>query len=220
VIKVLVAEDHTIVRQGLQQLLGEVGDVEVVGIAANGNEVLAQIRSTAIDVVLLDLTMPGPHGIELIEQIKAEKPQLFVLVLSMHKEEQFALRALKAGAAGYLTKDSAVDELVIALHRVVAGEIFISAAVAQALALDMVRPKPGPAPNQLSSREFSVLVMIARGQALNEIAEELHLSAKTISTYKARVMEKLGLANTAELIRYAAEHQLLADRRTAPDLPE
>jgi two-component system, NarL family, invasion response regulator UvrY len=212
-IRVLIAEDHTIVRQGLQQLLGDVEDLEVTGTAANGQEVLAQIRRDVCDVVLLDLTMPGPHGIELIRQIRAEKPELFVLVLSMHKEEQFALRALKAGAAGYLTKDSAVDELVTALRHVVAGEVFISPSVAQAMALEMVRPKPGPAPGDLSSREFSVLVLIARGKALNEIAEELHLSAKTISTYKARIMEKLGFANNADLVRYAAEHNLIEDRR-------
>jgi two-component system invasion response regulator UvrY len=212
-IRILIAEDHTIVRQGLEQLLSDVEDIEVTGVAATGQEVLAQIRAGICDVVLLDLTMPGPHGIDLIRQIRVEQPELFVLVLSMHKEEQFALRALKAGAAGYLTKDSAVDELVTALRRVVAGEVFISPAVAQALALDMIRPKPGPAPGELSSREFSVLVLIARGKALNEIAEELHLSAKTISTYKARIMEKLGFANNADLVRYAAEHHLIEDRR-------
>lgn len=208
-IRILIAEDHTIVRQGLEQLLGEVADIEVAGIAANGTEVLAHIRGAEFDVVLLDLTMPGPHGIELIRQIKSEKPHLCLLVLSMHKEEQFALRALQAGASGYLTKESAVDELVTALRQVYAGEVFISASVANALALERVRPRQGPTLAQLSSREFSVLVSIARGIPLNEIAEELHLSAKTVSTYKARVMEKLGLANTAELIRYAAQHHLL-----------
>jgi len=160
--------------------------------------------------------MPGPHGIELVEQIKSEQPGLHVLVLSMHKEEQFALRALKAGAGGYLTKDSAVDELVIGLRKVAAGETYICASIAQALALDMLHPGTGPAHDQLSSREYSVLVMVARGQALNDIAEELHLSAKTVSTYKARLMEKMGFANNAELIRYAAEHKLTHNRSDLP----
>jgi DNA-binding NarL/FixJ family response regulator len=215
-IRVIIAEDHTIVRQGLEQLLAEHDDIEVTGVAASGDEVLAQIRGAACDVVLLDLNMPGPHGIELVEQIKYEKPGLQVVVLSMHKEEQFALRALKAGAAAYLTKDSAVDELVGGLRKVAAGETYICMAIAQALALDMLHPKPGPAHDQLSSREYSVLVMVARGQPLNEIAEELHLSAKTVSTYKARLMEKMGFANNAELVRYAAAHKLAPDRSAPP----
>jgi two-component system, NarL family, invasion response regulator UvrY len=216
VISVIIAEDHTIVRQGLEQLLAEQSDIEVAGVAANGDEALAQIRSAACDVLLLDLNMPGPHGIDLIEQIKSERPALQMLVLSMHREEQFALRALKAGATGYLTKDSAVDELVVALRKVATGETYICASIAQALALDMLHPRCGSAHDQLSSREYSVLVLVARGQALNDIAEQLHLSAKTISTYKARLMEKMGFANNAELIRYAAEHQLMQERRDLP----
>jgi DNA-binding NarL/FixJ family response regulator len=212
-IKILIADDHTIVRQGLVQLLSEVPELEIGGTAGNGAEVLAEVRAGSYDLVLLDLNMPGPHGIELIKQIKAEKPSLFVLVLSMHKEEQFALRALKAGACGYLTKESAVDELVAAVHAVVEGGVYISASVAQAMAMDIVRPKPGPAVSELSQREFSVLVMIGQGRALNDIAEQLHLSPKTVSTYKSRILEKLGLANTAELVRYAVAHQLLDDGR-------
>jgi two-component system invasion response regulator UvrY len=216
VIRVIIAEDHTIVRQGLEQLLADQDDIEIAGVAANGDETLAQIRGVACDVLLLDLNMPGPHGIELVERIKSEQPGMQVLVLSMHKEEQFALRALKAGAGGYLTKDSAVDELVVGLRKVAVGETYICAAIAQALALDMLHPRSGPAHHQLSSREYSVLVMVARGQALNDIAEELHLSAKTVSTYKARLMEKMGFANNAELIRYAAEHKLAQDPLNLP----
>ncbi len=212
-IRILIADDHTIVREGLVQLLGEVPDFRIAGIAANGHEVLAQVRKGGFDIVLFDLNMPGPHGIELITQLKAEFAALHLLVLSMHNEEQFAVRALQAGAAGYLTKQSAVDELVAAVRAVFAGTTYISSAVAQAMALDMIRPRLATPPSELSQREFSVLVMIGRGRALNEIADSLHLSPKTVSTYKARVLEKLGLANTADLVRYAVDHRLLEERR-------
>lgn len=211
---ILIADDHTIVRQGLEQLLAEVPEFNVVGTAACGPDVLAHVRKGGFDLVLLDLNMPGSHGADLIKQIKSEQPSLHVLVLSMHNEEQFAVRALKAGASGYITKQSAVDELLAALRTVIGGEVYISAAVAQAMAMDMIRPKSGTASTSLSEREFSVLVMIGRGRALNEIAESLHLSPKTVSTYKARVLEKLGLSGTADLVRYAIDHQLLEERRS------
>jgi DNA-binding NarL/FixJ family response regulator len=197
-----------------------VADFTIAGSAANGHEVLAQARNGGFDMVLLDLNMPGPHGIELIAQLKAETPALHVLVLSMHSEEQFALRALQAGAAGYLTKQSAVDELVAAVRAVVAGKPYISSAVAQAMVMDMIRSRLATPPSELSQREFSVLVMIGRGRALNEIADSLHLSPKTVSTYKARVLEKLGLANTADLVRYAVDHRLLEERRGALASPQ
>jgi DNA-binding NarL/FixJ family response regulator len=220
VIRILIADDHTIVREGLVQLLDEVADFTIAGIAANGHEVLAQVRNGGFDMVLLDLNMPGPHGIELITQLKAETPVLHVLVLSMHNEEQFAVRALQAGAAGYLTKQSAVDELVAAMRAVIAGNTYISSAVAQAMVMDMIRSRLATPPSELSQREFSVLVMIGRGRALNEIADSLHLSPKTVSTYKARVLEKLGLANTADLVRYAIDHRLLEERRGALASPQ
>jgi len=216
-IRLLVADDHRIMRQGLRQLLAEQNDFMVAAEAANGFEVLERIREIELDLVVLDLVMPGRHGIDLIKQIKTEKPALPVLVLSMHTEEQYALRALKAGALGYLSKETAADELVAAIRKLVAGESYISARIAQSLALHLAQPEQRPAHSQLSDREFHVLVMIARGSSLSEIATELHLSAKTVSTYKARVLEKLKLGSTADLVRYAIDHDLMEDRRRDAD---
>jgi DNA-binding NarL/FixJ family response regulator len=199
-IRILVADDHTIMRQGLVQLLADIEDCQVAGQAASGFEVLEKIRAESFDVVLLDLTMPGRHGVDLIRQIK----------------EQYALRALQAGASGYLTKESAADELIAAIRKVVDGESYISALIARSLAMSLVRPETRPPHSDLSNREFQVLMMIAEGRALTEIAAELSLSAKTISTYKTRVLEKLKLDDTAALIRYALEHGLIEDRRVPP----
>jgi DNA-binding NarL/FixJ family response regulator len=215
-IRILVADDHTIMRQGLVQLLADIEDCQVAGQAASGFEVLEKIRAESFDVVLLDLTMPGRHGVDLIRQIKLERPALKILVLSMHREEQYALRALQAGASGYLTKESAADELIAAIRKVVDGESYISALIARSLAMSLVRPETRPPHSDLSNREFQVLMMIAEGRALTEIAAELSLSAKTISTYKTRVLEKLKLDDTAALIRYALEHGLIEDRRVPP----
>jgi two-component system, NarL family, invasion response regulator UvrY len=208
-IRVLLADDHTIVRTGLKEILADTGDITVAGEATNGAEVLSQVREHEYDVVVLDMSMPGRSGIELIKQVKSEKPRLRILVLSMHSEEQYAVRALKAGASGYLTKESAADELVAGIRRIASGGAYVSPETAERLALDL-NPMPEAAPHTLlSDREFQVFQLIASGKSGTEIAGQLALSAKTVSTHKTRIMRKMGLANQAELIRYALEHRLL-----------
>jgi DNA-binding NarL/FixJ family response regulator len=208
-IRVLLADDHAIVRAGLKEILADTGDIEVTGEAANGQEVLARVFTQDFDVAVLDMSMPGRNGIELIKLVKAEKPKLRILVLSMHSEEQYAVRALKAGASGYLTKDSAADQLVAAIRRIAAGGAYVTPETAERLALGAAPRAEAAAHTLLSDREFQVFRMIARGASVSEIARELSLSVKTISTHKTRIMNKMGLANQAELIRYALEHKLL-----------
>jgi len=208
-IRVLLADDHAIVRAGLKEILADTGDIEVTGEAANGQEVLARVFTQDFDVAVLDMSMPGRNGIELIKLVKAEKPKLRILVLSMHSEEQYAVRALKAGASGYLTKDSAADQLVAAIRRIAAGGAYVTPETAERLALSVAPRAVVAAHTLLSDREFQVFRMIARGVSVSQIARELSLSVKTISTHKTRILEKMGLANQAELIRYALEHHLL-----------
>ncbi len=208
-IRVLLADDHAVVRAGLREILADTGDIAVAGEAANGQEALALIRAHDYDLAVLDMSMPGRSGIELIKLIKAEKPKLKILVLSMHSEEQYAVRALKAGAAGYLGKESAADQLVAAIRRIAAGGAYVSPETAQRLALDAGRDTAALPHTLLSDREFQVFRLIANGSTVGEIARELSLSVKTVSTHKTRIMEKMGLANQAELIRYALEHKLL-----------
>ncbi len=210
-IRVLLADDHTIVRAGLKELLSETGDITVSGEANDGAEALARIRESDYDVAVLDMSMPGRSGIELIRQVKRERPRLSILVLSMHSEEQYAVRALKAGASGYLTKESAADQLVAAIRRIAAGGAFVTPETAQRLALDVSTAGAAAPHTLLSDREFQVLRLIADGKSVSEIAKQLTLSVKTISTHKTRIMRKMRLANQAELIRYAIEHELLDD---------
>jgi DNA-binding NarL/FixJ family response regulator len=216
VIRVVIADDHTIVREGLKQLLLAASDLEVVGEARDGNEVLERVRGSDFDVLLLDMSMPGRSGMELIRQVKSEKPKLRILVLSMHAEHQYAVRAIKAGASGYLTKDSASRELVSAIRKVAGGGAFISAEVAEALALGAMPQAEGPPHASLSDREYQVFRLLVSGKSVSDIAAELNLSAKTVSTHKARLMEKMALSNQAELIRYAIKHRLVDDS-SAPD---
>ena len=210
-IRVVIADDHTIVREGLKQILSAAGDLAVVGEAQNGHEVLERVRGLDFEVLLLDMSMPGKSGIELIKQVHAEKPKLRVLVLSMHEEEQYAVRAIKAGAAGYLTKDSASSQLVSAIRKVAAGGAFITESVAQQLALGAMPQTDGPLHSALSDREFQVFRELVSGKAVSEIAAELNLSVKTVSTHKARIMQKMNMNNPAELIRYAIHHRLVDD---------
>ena len=208
-IRVLLADDHAIVRAGLKEILAGTGDITVAAEATNGQEVMARIRGQDYDVAVLDMSMPGRSGIELIKQVKDEKPKLRVLVLTMHSEEQYAVRALKAGASGYLTKDSAAEQLVAAIRKIAAGGAYVSPETAERLVLD-ASPRAEAAPHTLlSDREFQVLQLIAGGQSVSEIARRLALSVKTVSTHKTRILQKMGLANQAELIRYALEHKLL-----------
>jgi DNA-binding NarL/FixJ family response regulator len=208
-IRIVVADDHTIVREGLKQLLGAAGDLSVVGEAQDGHGVLKCVRELEFDLLLLDMSMPGKSGMELIRQVHGERPRLRILVLSMHEEQQYAVRAIKAGAAGYLTKESASSQLVSAIRKVAAGGAFISTAVAEQLALGAMPDNDGPAHGSLSDREFQVFRMLASGSSVSDIAERLNLSVKTISTHKARLMQKMNLANAADLVRYAISHRLL-----------
>jgi DNA-binding NarL/FixJ family response regulator len=210
-IRVVIADDHTILREGLRQLLGAADDIEVVGEAADGHEALARVREVGFDVLLLDMSMPGRSGIELIRQVKSEKPKLRVLVLSMHEETQYAVRAIKAGASGYVTKDSAGTQLVTAIRRVAAGGAFVTPEVAEQLALGAMPNAEGPPHALLSNREFEVFQRLVAGETVTAIAARLNLSGKTVSTHKARLMEKLGIDNQADLVRYAMKHGLSGD---------
>jgi DNA-binding NarL/FixJ family response regulator len=212
VIRVVIADDHTILREGLKQLLLASEDLTVVGEAADGHEVLREIRSREFDVLLLDMSMPGKSGMELIKQVKAERPKLRILVLSMHEEHQYAVRAIRSGASGYLTKESAATQLVTAIRKVAGGGAFISAEVAEQLALSaMPHHAEGPPHVALSDREYQVFRLLVEGTAVSEIAQKLNLSVKTVSTHKARLMEKLAIDNAADLVRYAMKHGLSDD---------
>jgi DNA-binding NarL/FixJ family response regulator len=208
VIRVVIADDHTIVREGLKQLLLAAGAFAIVGEARDGHEVLRAVRELDFDVLLLDLSMPGKSGMELIKQVKSEKPRLRILVLSMHQEHQYAVRAIKAGASGYLTKDSAATQLVSAIEKVAGGGAFISAEVAEQLARSAMPQVEGPPHASLSDREYQVFRMLISGRTVSDIADDLNLSAKTVSTHKARLMEKMGIDNQADLVRYAIRYRL------------
>jgi DNA-binding NarL/FixJ family response regulator len=210
-IRVVVADDHTIVREGLKQLLNAAGDLQVVGEAQNGHEVIERVRSDDFDLLLLDMSMPGKSGIELIKQVRAERPKLRILVLSMHEEHQYAVRAIRAGAAGYLTKESASRQLVDAIRKVASGGAFISSEVAQQLALGAMPDAKGAPHESLSDREFQIFLLVAGGRAVSDIARELNLSVKTVSTHKANILQKMGMTTSAELIRYALSNRLLDD---------
>lgn len=210
-IRVLLADDHAIVRAGLKEILADTGDITVVGEASSGQETLASIRDNNYDVAVLDMSMPGRSGIELIRQVKNEKPRLRILVLTMHSEQQYAVRALKAGASGYLTKESAPDQLVTAIRRIAAGGAFVSPETAEQLALDVNRTPGGPPHTLLSDREFQVFELIVNGKSVTDIARQLALSVKTVSTHKTRILNKMGVTSEAELVRYALEHKLLGE---------
>ena len=214
-IRVVIADDHQILREGLKQLLLAAGDLEVVGEAGDGYEVLQRVRDLEFDVLLLDMSMPGKSGVELIKQVKSEKPKLRILVLSMHEEHQYAVRAIRAGASGYLTKESAAVQLTAALRKVAGGGAFITPEVAERLALDAMPHTDGPLHETLSDREFQVFRLLVNGRSVSEIAGQLHLSAKTVSTHKARLMEKLQVDSNAELVRYAVKHRLSDESGTA-----
>jgi DNA-binding NarL/FixJ family response regulator len=214
-IRVLVADDHTIMREGLKQLLVAAGDLDVVGEARDGHDVLQQVRALDFDVLLLDMSMPGKSGMDLIKQVKSEKPRLRILVLSMHQEHQYAVRAIKAGASGYLTKESASTLLVSAIRKVAGGGAFISAEVAEQLALGAMPHSDGPPHGTLSDREYQIFLLLASGKTVTEIATQLNLSDKTVSTHKARLLEKLNIGNQTELVHYALRHRLI-DGSDAP----
>lgn len=207
-IHVLIADDHAIVRQGLKQILSETEDLIITGEADDGSEALQLARLQPWDVFLLDVSMPNRNGIDTLKQLKKEFPRLPVLILSMHPEEQYALRALKAGASGYLTKQSAPEQLVNAIRHVASGKKYVSPAVAQQL-IEALSDDTDKLPHErITDREYQVLVMIAAGKSQTQIADKLNLGVATVSTYRARLLEKMGLKSTAELIRYGLEHDL------------
>jgi len=210
-IRILLADDHALVREGLRRILTAAADIEVAAEAADGDEVLALVRSAEFDLALLDLSMPGLSGLALIKRLKLEKPRLRILVLSMHGESQYAARALKAGASGYLTKDSAAAQLLGAIRKIAAGGVQISeAAAAQLIGASATGDSLPHA--ALSDREYEVLRHIVAGRTITDIADVLNLSVKTVSTHKARILQKLNLAGTAELVRYAIEHGLTDEK--------
>lgn len=206
-IRVLLADDHTLVREGLRRLLAAEPDIAIAAEAADGDAALAAARARELDVAIVDLSMPGVSGLELVRRLKAAKPALRVLVVSMHGERQYAARALRAGASGYLTKEAAPEQLVRAIRRVATGGVHIPEGAAAAL-LDQTAASERPH-ERLSQREFEVFRRLVAGQSPGEVARALHLSVKTVSTHKARILEKMGMRSTAELVRYAVEHRLV-----------
>jgi two-component system invasion response regulator UvrY len=208
-IRVFIADDHAIVREGLKQILAEQRDIIVAGEAENGLDAIKLFRKAKCHVMLLDISMPDRSGIEVLKQVKKEHPEMAVLMLSMHREDQYAIRSLKAGAAGYLTKQSAPQELVVAIRQVAAGQKYVSAALAQELASQLGDSHEAAPHEALSDREYQTLTMIASGKTVSAIAQELSLSVKTISEYRARLLVKMKLKNSAELTHYAIKNQLI-----------
>ena len=210
-IKVLVADDHPVIRQGLKQILHETADIVVAAEAANGDEVLDKARSDKYDVVILDISMPGKNWLEIIQELKADNPACAILILSRHSEEQYAIRALKAGASGYLTKSSVTEELINAIRKVTAGKKYVSSSLSETISsmiqdqVDFTR-----LPHELlSENELKVMVQLASGKKIKEIAEEMSLGYSTISTYRTRILQKFNWSTDAELVRYALENRLI-----------
>ena len=208
-IRILIADDHTIVREGLKQILADTPDVEVKAEAGNAQEVMKRIKGKSLDLVLLDISLPGRSGLDVLKQLKCLRPDLPVLVLSMHPEEQYAIRSLRAGASGYLTKESAPDELLQAIRKVARGGKYITSSLAEKIAAELNGERRGLPHEALSDREYQVLCLIASGKPVKEVAEVLSLSVKTISTHRARILEKMKMKNNAQLTHYAIRHNLV-----------
>ncbi|HKZ57082.1 MAG TPA: response regulator transcription factor [Thermodesulfovibrionales bacterium] len=207
--KILIADDHAVVREGLKQILSESPDMVVAAEASTGPEVLEKIGKDDFDLVVLDIAMPGRGGLDILKEIKNKKPRLPVLILSMYPEEQYAVRVLKAGASGYMTKESAPHELVKAIQQISKGKKYVSPSLAEKLALDLEITTGRPPHESLSDREYQVMCMIASGKTLKEIAEKLSLSIKTISTYRSRILEKMNMKSNAELTHHAIKNRLV-----------
>ncbi len=207
--KVLVADDHAVVREGIKRIIEETADMVVAGEAVNGWEVLEKARGGDYDAVVLDISMPGKNGMEILKELKRERPGVPVLILSIHPEEQYAVRALRAGASGYVTKESAPDELIAALEKVLRGSKYVSSTLSERLVLDIEVGSEESLHEKLSDRELEVLCLLAEGKTVNEIGQHLCLSAKTISTYRSRIMKKMAMKTNAQLIRYAIKQGLV-----------
>jgi len=205
-IKVLIADDHAVVREGIKHIFNETPDIQVAGEAGNGQEVLEHIGKQEFDLLLLDIAMPGRDGLEILKEVKMLNPKLTVLMLSMFPEEQYALRALKSGASGYLTKDTIPKELVKAVRKVLKGGNYLSSAFSDRLLTEITSNTTKPLHEALSDREFQVMRMIASEKTMNEIADELSLSPKTVYTYRTRILEKMGMKNNMEVTHYATKH--------------
>ena len=208
-IKILIADDHTIVREGMKQILSENPYIVVAAEANNGHEVLDKLNKHNYDLIVLDIALPGRSGLDILKDIKNQKPKLPVLVLSMYPEEQYAVRVLKAGASGYLTKESAPNELIKAIKQITQGRKYISPSLAEKLAGELEIDSKKPLHETLSDREYEVMIMIASGKRVKEIADNLSLSEKTVSTYRTRILEKMGMKSNAELTRYAIKNKLI-----------
>ena len=208
-IRILIADDHAIVREGLKQIVQQTTDIIVVDEASNAAETLEKVRKLQLDLLLLDISMPGRSGLDVLLEVKRDLPHLPVLILSLHPEDQYALRMIKAGASGYVTKESASEQLIQAIRKVAAGGRYMSMPLAERLVFGMVKGKDGDAHEILSNREFQVFRMLAGGKTVKEIADELSLSIKTISTNRTRIIEKMGLKNNSEFTQYAIRYKLL-----------
>jgi len=208
-IKVIITDDHPLVRRGIRQIISDLPDIKVTGEAGSGSELITLVREQAFDIVLLDISLPDRDGLEILNQIKHEFSELPVLMLSMYPEEQYAIRALKGGASGYLTKAAVPDELVIAIRKIAAGGRYITLSLAEKLAADLLKPAAELPHKNLSNREYRVFVLLAQGRTISEISNKLFLSDKTITTYRSRLIEKMGIKTNAELARYAATNKLV-----------
>jgi DNA-binding NarL/FixJ family response regulator len=208
-IRLVIADDHAIVREGLKRIVASAEGMNIVGEAADGTEVMQRVRELEFDVLVLDLSMPGRSGMELIKLVRAEKPKLRILVLSMHQELQYAVRAIKSGASGYLTKESAPGELEQAIRKIAGGGAYVTAEVAEQLALGAMPGSQSQPHESLSDREFEVFRLLAEGVSVTDIGTRLKLSVKTVSTHKANLMQKMGLNNASDLVRYAIKHGLV-----------
>jgi DNA-binding NarL/FixJ family response regulator len=208
-LRILIADDHPIVRQGLKQILASEPDVVAVGEAENAQKALELVRKQHWDVVVLDITMPGRGGLDVLKELRHERPKLPVLVLSAHPEDQYAVRVLRGGAAGYMTKEKAPEELIKAIKKVLHGGKYLSESLAEKLAFDLETDSEKPLHETLSDREYQVMLMIASGKTATQISKKLCLSVKTISTYRTRILEKMGMKSNAELMRHAIQNRLI-----------
>ena len=216
-LRVVLADDHPLMREGVRRILSDSNDLDVVGVAEDGFSALALIRQFKPRVAVVDLTMPGLSGMNLVRRIRTEHPQTAVLVLSMHTEQQYAMRALKSGAHGYLSKDAAAEELLQAVRKVATGGCYLSRGMAEQVAMSLAHHDDGPRHEQLTDREFEVFRLIVAGKRLTDIAQSLHLSIKTVSTHKSRLLQKMQLDSTAALIRYGLQHRLFAESNGTGD---
>jgi len=208
-IKVIITDDHPLVRRGIRQIISDLSDIEITGEAGSGSELITLVRQQSFDIVLLDISLPDRDGLEILNQIKHEFSELPVLMLSMYPEEQYAIRALKGGASGYLTKAAAPDELVTAIRKIAAGGRYITPSLAEKMADDLLNPAAELPHKKLSDREYQVFLLLAQGKTISEISNKLSLSDKTITTYRSRLTEKMDMNTNAELARYATINKLI-----------